>query len=87
MADYVGDCPNITGSIDTGVRKNDAIGETSSGALFHNGYGVDAHAYSSGINIKLYQIISINAARTSTIYKQGVGVQPKSFQFLMIIKS
>ena len=79
--------PNITGSIDTGVRKNDTIGETSSGALFHNGYGVDAHAYSSGINIKLYQIISINAARTSTIYKQGVGVQPKSFQFLMIIKS
>ena len=79
--------PNITGSIDTGVRKNDAIGETSSGALFHNGYGVDAHAYSSGVNIKLYQIISINASRTSTIYKSIAYVQPKAFQFLMIIKS
>lgn len=77
--------PNITGSIDTGVRKTDAVNAVETGAFRHGMYGVTCHAYDDGGNVKTYQIITFDASYSSSVYSRSDTVQPESHEWMICV--
>lgn len=77
--------PNITGSIDTGVRKTDAVNAVETGAFRHGMYGVTCHAYDDGVNVKTHQIIPFDAPYSSSVYSRSDTVQPESHEWMICV--
>ena len=78
--------PNITGSVDTGTRKTDSVSEKASGSLYISEYGGKQGVYGSGGNAYNYQLVSIDASRSSETYKDGAKVKPDSVRYRAMVQ-
>ena len=79
--------PNVLGRVNTGTRKTDQSSEISEGALYISGYGSTYHAYDTGYNTNIYQIVSLDASRSNPIYGASTTVQPPSVTVRYFIKA
>lgn len=71
--------PNIKGQVTTGARKMDEFSDRSSGALRVSEYGANKSAYKDGANTRGYQIVTLDASRSSSIYGASSTVQPPAY--------
>ena len=79
--------PNIMGRVNTGVRKTDEVSAVSEGSLFISENGSGKHAYDGGYNTLIYQIVSLDASRSSSVYGKSDTVQPPSVTVRYLIKA
>ncbi len=86
---YAESLPNITGSVDTGTRKTDSVNEMASGSLYISEYGSKQGVYGSGGNAYNYQLVSIDASRSSETYKEGAKVHPEhtKYPYYMVVST
>lgn len=78
--------PNITGNVNTGTRKTDAVDEMSDGALYISEHGGNQNSYSSGGNSYNYQLVNFDASRSSSVYQDGAKVRPDSVRYRAMVQ-